>query len=87
MSIGLLFWILMILWIVLGLYVNREGEFTVQRVRQSLARIMNTSGQYANVLERHPLCVDKNRVVNPTGEGPRRALVFAKSVLEGEPPI
>jgi hypothetical protein len=70
-----------------GLYVNREGELCVAVKRSQIAKILGTSSQYSRVLARHPLCVDKSRVVKPTGEISRRCMVFSPGVLEGEPPI
>jgi putative DNA primase/helicase len=71
-----------------GLYVMpRSGDFSVAVRNDELAQMLSITSQYAKVLARHPLCTDKSRVVAPTGDTPRRALVFSKSVLEGEPPI
>ena len=70
-----------------GLYVLKTGAFSVAIARPNLARIMGTSTQYAKVLVRHPLCVNRSYTVTPTGEGSRRSMLFAQSVLEGEPPI
>jgi hypothetical protein len=70
-----------------GLYVLRGGSFSVAIARPNLAKIMGTTTQYAKVLGRHPLCVDRSYTVTPTGEGSRRSILFSKSVLEGEPPI
>ena len=70
-----------------GVYVlPRTGELSIAVKRSQLSRILGV-GQYARVMARHPLCVEKDKVVKPTGEVARRCLVFSATLLDGEPPI
>lgn len=70
-----------------GLYVDRKGQLCVAVNNPHIARMLGGAKQYAKVMGRNIECVDKSRVVKPTGETARRCMIFSPGVLEGEPPI
>ena len=69
-----------------GLYIDSKGRLCVALHNPYLVRML-ASPQYAKVMARHPECLEKDKGVTPSGEKTRRCMVFAPSVLEGDPPI
>lgn len=60
----------------MGLYVTREGDLAIARRHHAIAKLIGKALDYHKLLERHPKCKCKDKVVSQKVGKPCHAMLF-----------